>query len=171
MTRPPSHFWESGHGGDLFGDIQSGRGPRYDYDNDTQLNECLIDYLDWHRKELKFYDGFESDLGRSVRLRMMMKVWAGAGVVFAGIVYNPNFTSRNSFYLRKITPIVFGMAGWAYGYAKLSNHNNKILMRLTPYLPREVRRSLESKDFRHIALFDYKNSLHLYDKETGMALN
>jgi hypothetical protein len=152
VTRPPSHFWESGHGGDIFGDIQSGRGPRFDYDNDTQLNECLIDYINWHRTELKFYEKFDYDLGRAARLKMMNYFWAGLGVGFAGIFFNPNYTSRNSFYLRKITPIVFGMAGWQYGYTKYSNHVNKTLMRITPYLPRVVRRSLESKDFRHIAL-------------------
>ena len=58
-----------------------------------------------------------------------------------------------------------------WGRKKYSDHVTCTLMRMTPYLPREVRRSMEAKDFRHLALYDYQNSLHLYDKETGMPLH
>ena len=48
--------------------------------------------------------------------------WGMVGVVFAGVIFNPNFTSRNSFYLRKLTPLVFGAIGWQWAYTKQSNH-------------------------------------------------
>ena len=50
----------------------------------------------------------------------MSCLYAMAGVAFAGIVFNPNFTSRNSWYLRKLTPIFFGAIGFQWGRKKES---------------------------------------------------
>ena len=40
------------------------------------------------------------------------------------------------------------------------------------YLPLEVRRTMQTKDFRHIQQFDYRNpGRQLFDKETGKSLS
>jgi len=39
-------------------------------------------------------------------------VYALLAIAFAGIVVNPNYTSRHSFYLRKMNPVLFGVIGY-----------------------------------------------------------
>ena len=44
---------------------------------------------------------------------------------------------------------------------------------MNDYLPLEVRRTLESKDYRHMACFDYKaiGANNLFDAKTGKSLS
>jgi hypothetical protein len=45
-------------------------------------------------------------------------MWAAVGFVFAGVIWNPNFTSRNSYYLRKLSPLFFGFIGYQFGQTR-----------------------------------------------------
>ena len=96
-----------------------------------------------------------------------------AGVIFAGVVVNPNYTSRHSFYLRKLTPIIFGAIGFQWGYKNQSNHLMNTMLKMNDYLPLEVRRTLESKDYRHMACFNYSEQgpSRLFDPITGKSLS
>ena len=62
--------------------------------------------------------------------------------------------------------------GYQWG-KKVENENMTItLMRMNDYFPLEVKRALQTKDFRHLAAFDYKNpGRTLFDTETGKSLS
>ena len=76
--------------------------------------------------------------------------WVLAGVAFAGVVVNPNFTMRRSYYLRKINPIFFGAIGYQWGRKKEGDHLVNMMLRMNDYFPYEVRRTLATKDFRYM---------------------
>ena len=43
---------------------------------------------------------------------------------------------------------------------------------MNEYLPLEVRRTMQTKDFRHVANFDYRNpGRQLFDEKTGKSLS
>ena len=47
-----------------------------------------------------------------------------------------------------------------------------MLLQMNEYLPLEVRRTMQTKDFRHIQMFDYKNpGRQLFDEKTGKSLS
>ena len=95
-----------------------------------------------------------------------------ASVAFAAVVINPNFTQRRSYYARKIIPFMAGVIGYQYGYRCENMHMTNMLLQMDEYLPLEVRRTMETKDFRHVQQFDYKNaSRQLFDKDTGKSLS
>ena len=51
-----------GIGSDVFGEHNVARNLQQDHVNDFLRNKYLKDYLNWHRENARFYDGFESDL-------------------------------------------------------------------------------------------------------------
>ena len=136
-------------------------------------NKYLAEYLKWHTKNGKFYQGFETDIQLFHQQNYLKWFFIMSGVTFAGIVVNPNYTSRSSFYLRKMTPIIFGSIGYQWGYKNQSNHLALTMMKMNDYLPLEVRRTFESKDYRHMACFDYKSlgPQNLFDPLTGKSLS
>ena len=46
-----------------------------------------------------------------------------------------------------------------------------VMMQLQPYMPYNVRRACESKDYRYLAIHFDQDHAHLFDKETGKALD
>ena len=68
------------------------------------LNKYLCEYVQWHKENARFYEGFDSDVSK---LRMLqVEKWAltfGAAA-FAAVFINPNFTNRRSYYARKLIP-------------------------------------------------------------------
>ena len=47
-----------------------------------------------------------------------------------------------------------------------------MLLQMYDYMPIEVKRTMQSKDFRHLALFDYRNpGRQLFDEKTGKSLS
>ena len=98
--------------------------------------------------------------------------WTGVGFCFAAMVVNPNFTHRQSYYLRRLWPVVFAGIGYQWG-RKIESHNMLCTMvRMHEYLPLEVKRAMQTKDFRHVATFDYKNpGRELFDPVTGKSLS
>lgn len=82
-------------------------------------------------------------------------MWTLAGVVFAGVIFNPYFTSRSSYYLRKLSPVFFGLIGYQWGETRFNKMHVNILYKNYEYFPRDVKRMLRDKDYRHMVDFDY----------------
>ena len=98
--------------------------------------------------------------------------WTFAGFSFGAICVNPNFTKRNSFYLRKFNVLAFAMIGYAWGRKKQDYHLLNMLLKMNDYLPLEVKRAMSAKDYRHLALFDWENpGRQLFDETTGKSLS
>ena len=71
----------------------------------------------------------------------MKWVYAASGVMFAGMIFNPNYTSPRSFYLRKINVVFLGWLGYCWGRRQQDNHMAFMLLRMNDYFPLEVRRA------------------------------
>lgn len=94
------------------------------------------------------------------------------GVAFAAGVINPNFTQRRSYYMRKFVPLMFGLISYQWGYRNENLHMTNMLLQMNEYLPLEVRRCMQTKDFRHVQQFNYRNpGRQLFDEETGKSLS
>ena len=47
-----------------------------------------------------------------------------------------------------------------------------MLLQMNDYFPLEVRRAMQTKDFRHLQTFNYKNpGRQLFDEKTGKSLS
>ena len=168
----PREFFLGGIGSDIFGEHNAARIDQPDRINDFLRNKYLREYLDWHRANHRFYDAFEGDLAKQKMLRYQTWAITFGSVAFAAMVINPNFTNRRSYYARKFIPFMFGVVGYQFGYRNENVHMTNMLLQMNEYLPLEVRRTMQTKDFRHIQQFDYKNATRpLFDKETGKALS
>ena len=102
------------------------------------------------------------------------KTWTFAlgAASFAAIVINPNFTRRRSYYARKLIPFMFGVCGYQYGYRCENVHMTNTLLQMYDYMPLEIKRTMQTKDFRHVQQFNYRNpGRQLFDKETGKSLS
>ena len=86
------------------------------------------------------------------------------------MIFNPNFTSRNSYYLRKISPLFFGLIGYQWGDQRLQKMVLTTSLKNFDHYPYEVKRTLRDKDFRHMVDFDYANSAKLYDANSKKCL-
>jgi hypothetical protein len=74
--------------------------------------------------------------------------------------------------LRKISVLGFGLIGYAWGRKKQDFHLLNMLLKMHDYFPLEIKRALQSKDFRHVALFDWENpGRKLFDDVTGKSLS
>ena len=147
-----------GVGSDIFGEHNVARKSKSDRVNDYLRSKYLGEYLQWHRENHHFHDGFERDLATQKRMRFQTWGMTFVSVSFAATVINPNFTQRRSYYIRKIIPFMAGVIGYQYGYRNENFHMTSMLLKMNEYLPLEVRRTMETKDFRHVQQFDYKNT-------------
>ncbi len=50
-----------GVGEDVFGETYAGRIARPDHDNKYLLTKMLREYIQWHEKNARFYDGYNYD--------------------------------------------------------------------------------------------------------------
>ena len=117
------------------------------------------------------YPGYDADKSKMEAQKKLRWVYAGLGVLFAGMVVNPNYTSKNSFYLRKLYVFLFGYTGFVLGQKYLQNQATLILARQHEFMPREVQSALKTKDYRYLALFDWNNpTRQLFDETTGKAI-
>ena len=126
-----------------------------DSTNDFLRNKYLKEYINWHRINHRFYDEFESDLQWQKLYRYRTWALTLGGVAFAAVVINPNFTQRRSYYMRKIIPFMTGVVSYQWGYRLENMHMTNMLLQMNEYLPLEVRRCMQTKDFRHIQQFNY----------------
>ena len=73
----------------------------------------------------------------------MRYFWAAAGVSFAAIIVNPNFTSKfQSFYLRKFSCVFFGLIGYHWGRKKHDFQLLNMMLKMHDYFPLEIKRAL-----------------------------
>ena len=102
----------------------------------------------------------------------MKWLWGFAGFCFGGIVINPNFTSPHSYYLRKFNVAIFAVSFYAFGRKKQDYQLLNMLLKMNDYFPLEVKRALQDKDYRHMALFNWTNpGRKLFDDVTGKSLS
>ena len=81
--------------------------------------KMMREYIQWHEKNHHFYDGYEYDRTKLTVLSRMKWVCAFGGFCFAGIVVNPNFTSKyGAFYLRKISVVLWSLIFYTAGRKK-----------------------------------------------------
>ena len=155
-----------------FGDPGPGRRRRRDPRNKAYFQKLFFRYIDWQQANGKFYEGFEYDRTKAKMLFFYQYGLGALGVLFAGMIFNPVYTGPRAFYLRKINLALFFILFSAYGRKVRMDHTSMMLLRMNDYLPVEVRRAIESQDYRHLALFDYENiDRQLFDPETGKSLS
>ena len=100
--------------------------------------------------------------------------FAGLGAIFALTVVNPNYVKRRSWYLRKVNLALFGAIGYAFAARYQEDQITMTMLKMNDYLPLEVKRALQDKDFRHLALFDgaeVSKGRKLFDPVTGKSLS
>ena len=116
-------------------------------------------------------EDYQSDIAAmNMQKRFWQPFWTIAGVVFAGVIWNPNFTSRNSYYLRKLSPLFWGLIGYQWGETRYNKMAINTALKNYDYYPREVKRTLRDKDFRHMIDFDYAKQAQLYHPESKKCL-
>ena len=165
-------FFTGGVGEDVFGETYAGRIARQDHDNKYLLIKMLREYIQWHEKNGRFYDEYSSDRTKLQFLGTMKYVWAFGGFCFAGTIINPNFTSKSSFYMRKFNVLFLATIGYAWGRKKQDYHLLNMMLKMHDYFPLEIKRALQDKDFRHVALFEWENpGRKLFDDATGKSLS
>ena len=164
------HFQTPGIGEDVFGAEFAGREKIYDKMNKDLFLKMLRNHVQWQRQHGRFHEEFDRDLSELNRSWSMQYVYAGLGVLFAGAVWNPNFVNRRSFYMKKITPLVWGLIGFNFGRRFYEDQITFTMLRMNDYFPLEVKRALQDKDFRHLGLFD-PTSRNLFDPVTGKSLS
>ena len=142
---------------DVFGDHLTGRKHVQDDVNDFLRNKLFAEYLQWHRTNHRFHDSFESDMARQKMMRYQTYAYVVGAIAFSAVVINPNFTQRRSYYVRKFIPLMSGIVAYQYGYRNENVHMTNMLLEMNEYFPLEVRRMMQTKDFRHLQQFDYKN--------------
>ncbi len=107
-----------GVGEDIFGETYAARIARPDPENKYLLTKMLREYIQWHEKNARFYDGYEADKKKLLFLGASKWAWGFAGFCFAGTIINPNFTSKSSFYMRKVNVVLWALIGYAWGRKK-----------------------------------------------------
>ena len=68
--------------------------------------------------------------------------------------------------------MAFGLVAYQYGYRNENIHLTNMMLQMHDYLPVEIKRTLQTKDFRHVQMFDYKNpNRQLFDTASGKSLS
>ena len=136
-------FFLGGVGEDVFGETFAGQIVRPDPLNKYLLLSQLKEYIRWQEKNGRFHDGYEYDKKKLHFFGAMKWFWAGTGVLFAGMVINPNFTSKHySFYLRKFNVVLFGLIGYHWGRKKQDQHLLNMMLKMHDYFPLEIKRAI-----------------------------
>ena len=161
-----------GVGEDIFGETYTARIAKKDNENKYLLIKMVRDYIRWHETNHRFYEGYDSDKAYLKFLGTTKYGWGAAGFVFAATVINPNFTSKSSFYMRKMNVVLWAMIGYHWGRKKQDFHLLNMMLKMNDYFPLEIKRALQDKDYRHAALFDWENpGRKLFDDATGKSLS
>ena len=161
----------SGMGEDIFGETNRAQLEIKDPVNDFLLRKSLKEWFAHQDSDLKFTNKFMWDKVALSHAKFGTWAWGGASAAFAATVINPNFTKRQSYYVRKFNIVVGFCVGaqWA-----IRNQNEAALiyqLKMWDYQPYEVRRAMQTKDYRYMAMFDYQNpDRKLFDEKTGKAI-
>jgi len=165
-------FFLGGVGEDIFGETYTARIARQDHENKYLLIKMLRNYIQWHETNGRFYEGYDSDKSHLKMLGAMKWAYGFGGFVFAGTIINPNFTAKSSFYLRKVNVVLWALIGYSWGRKKQDYHLLNMMLKMNDYFPLEIKRALQDKDYRHVALFDWEHpGRKLFDDATGKSLS
>ena len=94
--------------------------------------------------------------------------------MFAATVFNPNFVKRRSWYMKKIAAVTWTLIGYNLANRYYQDEICFTMLKMNDYFPLEIKRALQDKDFRHIALFDPEEeskTRQLFDQKTGKSLS
>ena len=72
--------------------------------------------------------------------------------------------------MRKISIFAFSIIGYNFGARYADDQTCMMMLKMNDYLPLEIKRALQDKDFRHLALFD-PDSRKQFDPVTGKSLS
>ena len=149
-----------------------GRLSHKDSTNSKLLTALMKEYIRWHELNHHFHDTYQQDKRNLRLLSVVPALTGGLGIAFAAIVINPNMTSRNSYYLRKINAGLFGMVFFFFGAKKYGQQKEQLVLKMHDYLPLEVKRAVSSRDHRHLLLFNWEQpGRKLFDETTGKSLS
>ena len=76
--------------------------------------------------------------------------------------------------MRKISIVAWGAIGFAFGRRYYQDQVTMTMLKMNDYFPMEIKRALQDKDFRHLALFDLdkvSKERQLFDTVTGKSLS
>ena len=136
------------------------------------LKKYMREYLDHQRQNDGFYEGYEDDYAWVTRARFLTYCYAFGGATFAAMVFNPNFTKRNSWYLRKFNVVFFGVIAAQWGFRQEAEKNLIFQLKSYDYYPLEVKQALATKDYRYLALYDFQNpNRQEFDSKTKKSLS
>ena len=160
------------NGEDVFGEHFAAREIIYDPQNKQLFLTMLSNYLEWQIQNGRLNPQFHDDLKRLRGYQVVPYLSGACGVLFAGTVWNPNFVKRRSYYMRKFAIFGWGLLGFNLGVRYLEDHITCTMLRMNDYLPLEIKRALQDKDFRHIALLNEEDvSKSRFDPATGKSLS
>jgi len=103
-------------------------------------------------KNKECYPELEEDLKRFRRMHVTKYLWTLAGAAFALMVFNPNYTLRRSYYVRKMTPFFFGGIGYEWGHMRAGTQTTNIMIKQYDFMPHDVQMTVKTKDYRYMAL-------------------
>ncbi len=135
-------FFASGFSEDIFGESHIARIKFRDNQNNYLLLKFLREYVQWHEKNHHFHPSYEQDRRRLAVYSYLRYAYAFGGFAFAGIVLNPNYTSKNSFYLRKFNVVLWALIGYNWGKKKHDYELLNLMLKMNDYFPLEVKRAL-----------------------------
>lgn len=165
-------FALTGVGSDVFGEVATGRNEYHDGVNDFLRTKALAEWFRYARENNLLREDFNQDLSRVNRQKMIWTpLWTLSGALFALTIWNPNFTNRSSYYLRKFSVLFFAQIGYQLGTARYEKQVLEISLKNYDHYPLAVRRTLLDKDFRHMVDFDYANAAKLHHPETRKTLD
>ena len=112
---------EASIGEDIYGGHFNGREPVDDKENKFLFDSMMRNYMMWSQQNNHVYPDYQSDLNTLWRLRCVYQPASMlGGFMFAGMVWNPNFVKRTSWYVRK-----FSLVGWTIiGYLFANRYIN-----------------------------------------------
>ena len=76
--------------------------------------------------------------------------------------------------MKKIAVFGWGLIGFGFGKRYFDDLVVNTMLKMNDYFPVEIKRALQDKDFRHLALFDLdtvSKERQLFDPATGKSLS
>ena len=141
--------------------------------NNYMFKKELSKYLLWHLKsQMKFYPGAKREYRLSKFWQYAKYATSALFGAFTLFVVNPNYTMSRSYYLRRIFLLASMYIGYTFGLRYEMLYKTLFMQKMVPYFPMEIRRGLETNDYRYLYLFNTtKKNRKLFDEQTGMSLS
>ena len=135
-------FFLGGLGEDIFGETYAARIAKQDQSNKFLLMKFLREYIQWQETNHHFHPTYKQDKQRLITYSYLKYAWGFAGFTFAGVVINPNYTSKNSFFFRKFNVVLWALIGYHWGRKKQEYETLNLMLKMNDYFPLEIKRAL-----------------------------